>query len=348
MSSTESNDLNKHSSNELTPRYKIDLENALEEKSSYKHELERLKHEKKRIEQEKLEYKTKYDSVQEEIHAILFDRTKLEQKLTSELQEHSQERQRSTDNLRKYRQETEELNIKLNDAETRLIALQTQNQTLLSTNNRDIKNQVENVVKHLYDTQSPYFNQSNKLQQQQHVSHESLVFPPSTSFNNRLQYQYFNKTFPQQSQYKSENSQEQLRSNTERVKDELNRLRQDFDTLISSYDPNNNYSSPHTQLHSHIDTFRQVYQQEFRERQLLMSKLTNGTKSKTTDQLFNKPIPSTIKQRPYTAIDSSSANQRVHIITELPRQASALLTINTTNNGVMSSIELLRKHNNNV
>lgn len=87
--------------------------------------------------------------------------------------------------------------MKLNDAETRLTELQTQNQTLISTNNRNITNQVENVVKRLYDTQPTYMHQSNKPQQQEshHVSHDSLVFHPSTSFNNRTQYQYFNKTF---------------------------------------------------------------------------------------------------------------------------------------------------------
>ena len=56
---------------DVTIRYKIDLEKAIEEKTFFQHELDRLKHEKDLIEQEKLEYKTKYDSLQEEIRLIL-------------------------------------------------------------------------------------------------------------------------------------------------------------------------------------------------------------------------------------------------------------------------------------
>ncbi|CAF5112408.1 unnamed protein product, partial [Rotaria socialis] len=42
---------------DVTIRYKIDLEKALEEKTFYQRELDRLKHEKAHIEQEKIEYK---------------------------------------------------------------------------------------------------------------------------------------------------------------------------------------------------------------------------------------------------------------------------------------------------
>jgi hypothetical protein len=67
-----------------------------------------------------------------------------------------------------------------------------------------------------------------------------------------------------------------------------------------------------------------------------MSKLTNGTSTYSNNHL--------VKQRLETTIDSNLAEHRLQIMSQLPRQASALLTVNTTNNGVMSSVELLRKH----
>jgi len=299
---------------DVTLRCKIDLEKAIEEKTYFQREFDRLKSEKDLIEQEKLEYKTKYNSLQEEIRLILFDRSKLEQKLTSELQEHFQEKQQSTDDLRKYRTEIEQLNVKLNDAESRLLILQTQNESLLTLKDRDIKNES-------YKSKT-----------------EPLVVLRSSSLNNRSEYQYLNKTYPQQQQhnenYLIENSR-QIRSNTERIKSELDRLREDFDKLVSNYEPINNFHHQ-TQLHSQIDTFRQFYQQEFRQRQLFMSKLTNGTSTYPNNRL--------LKQRLETAIDTNLAEHRLQIMAQLPRQASALLTVNNTDNGVMSSVELLRKH----
>jgi hypothetical protein len=298
---------------DVTLRCKIDLEKAIEEKIGFQQELDRLKYEKDLIKQEKLEYKTKYDTLQEEIRLILFDRSKLEQKLTSELQEHFQEKQQSTDDLRKYRTEIEQLNVKLNDAESRLLILQTKNESLLTLKDRDIKNES-------YKSKT-----------------EPLVVLTSPPLNNRSEYQYLNKTYPQQQHnenYLIENSR-QIRSDTERVKSELDRLRENFDKLVSNYEPINNFHHQ-TQLHSQIDTFRQFYQQEFRQRQLFMSKLTNGTSTYSNNHL--------VKQRLETAIDSNLAEHRLQIMAQLPRQASALLTVNTTNNGVMSSVELLRKH----
>lgn len=297
---------------DVTIRYKIDLEKAIEDKINFQRELDRLKQEKDFIEQEKLQYKIKYDSLQEEIRVILFDRSKLEQKLTTELQEHLQEKQRSTDDLRKYRLEIEELNQKLNDAQTRLNTLQTQNHSLVTLKDQDINTQ------HLIKTETR--NNSNFI----------LTSTP---------YQPLNKTYPQSQSngnYIIENSR-QIRSDTERVKSELDRLRQDFDQLISNYEPINNFHQQ-TQIHSQIDTFRQFYEQEFRQRQLLMSKFTNHSQplSGTSSTYSNNDL---YKQRLETAIDTSLAEQRLQSIAQLPRQASALLT-----NNVMSSVELLRKH----
>ncbi|CAF4080579.1 unnamed protein product [Rotaria sp. Silwood2] len=406
---------------DVTVRYKIDLEKALEEKTFYQHELDRLKHEKDLIEQEKLEYKTKYDSLQDEIRLILLDRSKLEQKLTSELQEHMQEKQRSTDDKQKYRIEIEQLNIKLNDAEARLRGLQTHNEALLVSKDRDIKNEFESLSHRLNQIESNklnaeqrYHNQHNEItnKQQQQVLNEPSITHASTtisnnhthdqhshsssckncnavqrsyeqereyrlqtekdnerlrhSFSHQKQYQYFNKTFPLQQQnnenYLIENSRK-IRSDTERVKSELNRLREDFDKLVSNYEPINNFQQQ-VHLRSQIDTFRQFYENEFQQRQLLMSKLTPELKSSLTQNYhqlssphlnhnhsFNETCTTCtnsrlLRERLDTAIDTSLADQRLQKIKQIPsipRQASSLLTINTLNHGMLSSIELLRE-----
>lgn len=120
-----------------TARYRRDLEKAVEEKLHYQQEYDRLKREKDQINQEKIEYKIKYDCLQEEIRAILLDRSKLEQQLTGELQEQIQQRQRSKDDLHKYKAQIEQVNTKLSDAEARLSVLQTQNDALSSTKDRN-------------------------------------------------------------------------------------------------------------------------------------------------------------------------------------------------------------------
>jgi len=186
------------------------------------------------------------------------------------------------------------------------------------------------------------------------------------AISRQKQHQHLNKSFPQghnDENYLIENSK-QIRSDTERVKSELDRLRQDFDKLVSDYEPTNN-SHQQAQLHTQIDTFRQFYEQEFRQRQLATSKLTAGIKPTRTityhrtssptkhDHTFNETTPCTacinsrlLKERLETAIDTTLADQRLQKIKQippLPRQASVLLTINTTNDGVMSSVELLRQ-----
>jgi uncharacterized protein YoxC len=330
---------------DYTVRYKIDLEKAIEEKTYYQRELDRLKSEKDRIEEEKLEYKIKYHSLQEEIRLILLDRSKLEQKLTGELQGHFQEKQQSTDDIKKYRTQIEQLNIKLDDAEARLVDLQTQNQTLLTSKDHHITEQRyhNHTKKQVYEplaiiTSTPLPNKS------QHRILTSSLHPQSNIVEENHE---FNQTYPSNENYLIHNSR-QIRSDTERVKFELDRLRQDFDRLVSNYEPINNYHHQ-TKLHSQIDTFRHFYQQEFQQRQLLMSKLPvertpnrrsslNGSSTYTDSRLF--------KERLESAIDTSLSEQRLQTITQLPRQASALLTINTTNNGLMSSVELFRNHYN--
>ncbi|CAF1186000.1 unnamed protein product [Adineta ricciae] len=422
---------------DLTKRYQIDLEKALEEKLFFQEELDRLKREKSLVEQERLEYKSKYNSLQEEIRLLLSDRAKLEQTLTGELQEHIQEKQRSTDDIKKYRQKIDELNMKLGDAESRLMALQAQNETLLTSKDRQIKDDYESLAQRLNKTESEqihatqrYHNQHNELTNKQRtvngtisaitstpiaskppIVHQSIstlaATTPLTPKNahqhtaslsctnchtlqrsyeqereSRLHteqdnqylretlsrhgsYQHLNRTYaPEQpnENYLLQNSR-QIRSDTERVKSELDRLRQDFDKLVANYEPTNSLQHQ-AQLHSQIDTFRQFYEQEFRQRQATMAKITAGVTPARTI-VYHRSSPAThydhahvsgapcsacinnrvLKERLETAIDSSLAEQRLQTIKQtvpLPRQASALLTINTTHHGLKSSVEILR------
>ncbi|CAF1132383.1 unnamed protein product [Rotaria sordida] len=414
-------DLHKESL-DVTVHYKIKLEKALEEKTFYQHELDRLKHEKNLIEQEKFEYKTKYNSLQDEIRLILLDRSKLEQNLTSELHEHIQEKHRTTNDQQKYRIEIEQLNMKLNDAETRLHLLQTQNETLLISKDQDIKNEYETLSQRLQQIESNklnaeqhYHNQHNEITNKQQIlnqpslthtsnnqdkhSHSLSSCQNCNTFqryyeqereyrlqtekdNERLrdtvsyqkQYQYLNKPFLLQQQnnenYLVENSKK-IRNDTDRVKSELNRLRQDFDKLISNYDPINNFQQQQqqTQLNSQIDIFRQFYENDFRQRQLLMSKLIPTLKSSLTQNYHKLSSPNLnhnhsfnetsttytnnrlLSERLDKAIHTSLADQRllnIKQIPALPRQASSLLTINTinnnnNNNSLISPYEFLRE-----
>jgi myosin heavy subunit len=400
---------------DVTIRYKIDLEKALEEKTFLQHELDRLKHEKDFIEQEKIDYKTKYDNLQEEIRLLLSDRSKAEQKLNNELQEQIKQRQRSTDDIKKYKTQIEQLNIKLGDAEARLLVLQTQNEALIASKDREIKNEFETLTHRLNLIESEkltaeqrYHNDNKEIaNKQQHVLHEPLVILTSSNGhqhsssspctkcdtlqrsyenerehrlqtekdNERLrdvvsrqkQQQELNKTLQQNQateQIIAENSK-QMRSDTERVKYELDRLRHDFDKLVLNYEPPNNLQQQ-AQLNSQIDTLRQFYEDEFHRKQLLMSKLTNGIKSPSTSNGYHRtasPIrhdhydhssngslncsicsnSRLLKERLENAIDISLADQRIQTIKQipiLPRQTSPLLT---TINSPMSSVDLLRK-----
>jgi chromosome segregation ATPase len=186
---------------DVTIRYKIDLEKALDEKLFLQRELDRLKHEKDFIEQEKIDYKTKYDNLQEEIRVILLDRSKLEQKLTLELQEETKQRQRSTDDTKKYKAQIEQLNLKLGDAEARLLVLQTQNEALVVSKDRTIKSEFETLTHRLNMIESEknnaeqrYHNEhkqiANKQQQQQPTLHEPLVILTSSPSSNATPQHY--------------------------------------------------------------------------------------------------------------------------------------------------------------
>ena len=138
-----------------------------------------------------------------------------------------------------------------------------------------------------------------------------------------------------------------VRVATARMKNELDRLRQDFDRLVSSYDPPNSHQQQ-AELHSHIDTFRQYYEQEFRQRQALMSKLTptSSNHARTSDTPSLHSNNRLYRERMDSAIDRALADERLQASNQMPpipRQASALLTINTSNNGARSSVDLLRQ-----
>lgn len=173
---------------DVTIRYKIDLEKALEEKTFLQHELDRLKHEKDLVEQEKVDYKTRSDHLLEEIRMLSSDRTKIEQKLNSELQEQMKQRQRSTDDSKKYKNQIEQLNIKLGDAEARLLVLQTQNEALIASKDREIKNGFETLTQRLNSIESEKHNAEQRYhhehkeiihKQQQNGLHEPLVIVTS-------------------------------------------------------------------------------------------------------------------------------------------------------------------------
>ncbi|UJR36318.1 hypothetical protein I4U23_029046 [Adineta vaga] len=333
---------------DVTIRYKIDLEKALEEKLYLQRELDRLKHEKDFIEQEKTDYKTKYDNLQEEIRALILDRSRLEQKLTHELEEQTKQTQRSTDDSKKYKAQIEQLNLKLGEAEARLLVLQSRNEAILASKDEEIKNGLETLTQRLNMIESEklhaeqrYQNErqeiTNRQQYQQHTPpaiHEPLVIltsspltngihqqqpsyqhsPSSTCIkcdtlqrnfeqereqrlqtqrdNERLrdtvsrqeqQQQNLTQTFHkyQQSDQFNVESNNQIRSDTERMKYEIDRLRHDFDKLITNYEPSKT-SPQQTLVYSQSDALRQLYEQELREKQLLMLKLNELTKASPT------------------------------------------------------------------
>jgi hypothetical protein len=160
-----------------------------------------------------------------------------------------------------------------------------------------------------------------------------------------------------------ENSR-QMRSETDRVKYELDRLRQDFDKLVLNYTPPNN---PHqqAQLHSQIDTLRQFYEQEFRQKQSLLSNLANGIKP-TNNEYYTTPSPQKheehshphngnlhdrssysnsrlLKERLNNAIDSSLADQRIQTIKQMPILPRQTAPTGTTNHTMPSTADILRK-----
>lgn len=110
---------------------------------------------------------------------------------------------------------------------------------------------------------------------------------------------------------------EQIRNETARVKTELDRLRGDFDRIVSTYEPTNSIEQ-YAQIHSHIDIFRQYYEQEFRQRQALRSKLnTSLPVSSSSTSIWKEQR----KEDPDETLRKT--------LPSLPRNASALLTNNT-------------------
>lgn len=188
---------------------------------------------------------------------------------------------------------------------------------------------------------------------------------------NKIQQEELSRSLQQQQQenehIRTETSKE-MRSETERVKQELERLRHDFAKLVSNYEPANNQHQQQAQLHSQIDTMRQFYEQEFRQRQALLTKVTDENKPIVQQSNGHYRAPSPIKhehheyssngshpcsvcsnsrllrERLDNAIDTSLAEQRIQAIKQmpiLPRQASPVPT--TGNHGAGSSVDHLRK-----
>ena len=150
---------------DVAVRYKMDLEKALEDKAFFQREFDRMKEEKDRLDQEKFEFKCKYDSLQDEIRKILLDRSKLEQQLTSEVQEQIHERQRSKEDVQKYKAQVERVNMQLTDAQQRLSTLEGQNQSLLSTKDRQMTSNLETVTQQYLNQSIPYVLHFSRMPQ---------------------------------------------------------------------------------------------------------------------------------------------------------------------------------------
>ena len=101
---------------------------------------------------------------------------------------------------------------------------------------------------------------------------------------------------------------EQIRSETARVKGELDRLRTDFDRIVSTYEPTNSLEQ-YAQIHSHIDVFRHYYEEEFRQRQVLRSKLNSSLPVSSSSNVLWK----------------EKRTDPEAMLASLPRNASALL-----------------------
>ena len=254
---------------DVTVRYKLDLQKAIDEKTSFQREVDRLKQEKDLLEQERLEYKSKYDGLQEEIRLILADRSKLERKLTEELSEHFHEKQRTTDHSNQYRMEIEQLNLKLVDAEVRLHTFEQTNRT------------------------------PSQQQQQQRTVSASLDLP--SNIVDEEKHVDLNRTYPREN-YLIQNSRV-IRSNTQRVKSELDRLRHEFDQIVSNYEPTSNIQEQQQQseLRSKIETFRHFYEQEFRRRQSTKFSSSRLLSSSMIEPTFSEKPSQPIRQLPRQA-----------------------------------------------
>ncbi|CAF4025534.1 unnamed protein product, partial [Rotaria magnacalcarata] len=320
-----------------------DLKETIEKLERNQEDTKELKRQLKEMENKKNDFEKLYRENDEMLRRV---ENKLEQEKTEK------QRLEST---------TKNLNIELLTIKQKLQSLQDE---------KDLLNQRCNKLKEERDNHGKVSSSSckncNAFQRSYEQEREYRL--QTEQANGRLrdnasnQYQYLNKPFsmqPNNEIYLVENSRK-IHSDTERVKSELDRLRQDFDKLVSNYEPPVNF---HQQLHSQVDTFRQFYEHEFRQRQFLMSKTTPGLKS-TMSQNYHKPSShlshkhsfseacSTctnsrlLRERLESAIDLSLTDRRFQNgvqVSAVPRQASSLLTINTINNGPISSREFLRE-----
>ena len=224
------------------------------------------------------------------------------------------------------------------------------------------------------------FEQEREQRMQAQKDNERLRDTVSRQEQQQQQQQHLSETFQkhQSNDHLNVENNRQIRSDTERMKYEIDRLRHDFDKLVSNYDspkliPQQQLPQPYSQA----DALRQLYEQELREKQLLMMKLNDMTKASRTptppptanngyhptsssvhhhhhhseyDYSVNGKSTCSIcsnsrllKERLENAIDTCLADQRIQTIKQmpiLPRQTSALLT--TSTNG-LSSVDILRK-----
>ena len=207
-----------------------------------------------------------------------------------------------------------------------------------------LPNTQHNLFQRSYGLEHPYYLQTERINKY------------LRDMNSRQAPHYgLNKPFSQEQSnenYLIENSR-QIRSDTENVKSKLDRLRQDFDKLVSNYEPSNHLQNQ-TQLHSQVDIFRQFYEQEFRQRQIIQSKLGSGIRPATALSRYRSTLHDhspngtctyftnrrLLRERLETAIDTSLADQRLQAVKQIPivpRRASSLLTINTFNDDTVSS-----------
>jgi hypothetical protein len=111
---------------------------------------------------------------------------------------------------------------------------------------------------------------------------------------------------------------QQIHSSTLRVKDELDDLRHDFNRIVSAYD-----DKYQTDRHTSIDMFHQFKRDHRQQQQTLHSSLTLPKQYSSFD----------VK---HSTINEQRMNKQHE---HLPRQASALLTITTNSNPVLSSFD---------
>ena len=161
-----------------------------------------------------------------------------------------------------------------------------------------------------------------------------------TVVSRQRQEKELNKSLQQQEDYEhhiKENSK-QLRSETERVRHELERLRHDFGKLVLNYEPPSNLQQQE-RLHAHIDSLRHFYEEGFRRKQPIISRLTDAT-NLNCSVCSNHRL---LRERLDNAIDISLADQRIQTIRQMPILPRQTLPVSTLSSSIMPSYDLLRK-----